>query len=200
VNHFTKARERHCFIFVSSFYWGLGAGKNAFEVVLFAYPHEQENSFPPNLPEDDNTQLTDISQGKKKKFWNFFLTLQQKVLLVRPKKHEDSVHQALLSLRQNKGHAIYLPRKTNSTGVHRNLSKGEQAFWANSWCGWHTASIQTAPENSTFSAGCPVRGQALPWAHSFDPSWAHKEAPAGPDCVSLIWQCLKLLSNVKTFK
>lgn len=66
MNQFTKSSERHCFIFASSLYRGLDPGKNAFEVAPFAYPHEQENSFPPNLPEDDNTKLTDITQENKK--------------------------------------------------------------------------------------------------------------------------------------
>lgn len=66
MNQHKKWSERHCFIFVYSLYWSLDPAKNAFEVAPFAYPHEEENSFPPNLPEDGNTKERDISQEKKK--------------------------------------------------------------------------------------------------------------------------------------
>lgn len=71
----------------------------------------------------------------------------------------------------------------------RNFSKGEPSEQILAEA--DTQHLFKEPQNTApSSAGRPVCGQAHPWAHSFDPSWARKEAPAGPNCMSLIWQCL----------
>lgn len=67
--------------------------------------------------------------------------------------------------------------------------------------GADTQHLFKEPQNTAPpSTGCPVCGQEHPWAHSFDPGWAHEEAPARPKLQEPHLAMLKLLSNVKSFK
>lgn len=81
----------------------------------------------------------------------------------------------------------------------RNFSKGEPSEQILAEA--DTQHLFKQPQSTAPSSTvCPVCGQAHPWAHSFDPTWAHKEAPARSQLQEPHLAMFKLLSNVKSFK